>query len=114
MPTSVTMPALGESVTEGTVTRWIKQEGEQVEVDEPAQAVEAVEAGADFLLCDNMPPDVLREVVTLVGGRAELEATGGIIIAGIGLRLLELREVKVGSYLPALVVAPVLVALFAS
>ncbi|MCW2580157.1 MAG: sucB, partial [Blastococcus sp.] len=35
MPTSVTMPALGESVTEGTVTRWLKQEGERVEVDEP-------------------------------------------------------------------------------
>jgi pyruvate dehydrogenase E2 component (dihydrolipoamide acetyltransferase) len=31
----VTMPALGESVNEGTVTRWLKQEGEQVEVDEP-------------------------------------------------------------------------------
>ncbi|MFI1988168.1 2-oxoglutarate dehydrogenase, E2 component, dihydrolipoamide succinyltransferase [Actinoplanes sp. NPDC020271] len=35
MPTSVTMPRLGESVTEGTVTRWLKQEGERVEVDEP-------------------------------------------------------------------------------
>src|SRR3954467_13325798 len=35
MPTSVTMPALGESVTEGTVTRWLKQEGERVETDEP-------------------------------------------------------------------------------
>src|SRR3954470_6590315 len=35
MMTSVTMPALGESVTEGTVTRWLKQEGDQVEVDEP-------------------------------------------------------------------------------
>ncbi|SDN49880.1 carboxylating nicotinate-nucleotide diphosphorylase [Geodermatophilus sp. DSM 45219] len=52
----------------------------QVEVDLPAQAVEAVEAGADFLLCDNMPPDVLREVVALVGGRAELEATGGLTL----------------------------------
>ncbi|WP_413453039.1 2-oxoglutarate dehydrogenase, E2 component, dihydrolipoamide succinyltransferase [Georgenia phoenicis] len=31
----VQMPALGESVTEGTVTRWLKSEGEQVEVDEP-------------------------------------------------------------------------------
>jgi nicotinate-nucleotide pyrophosphorylase (carboxylating) len=50
----------------------------QVEVDVPAQAVEAVEAGADFLLCDNMPPDTLREVVALIGGRAELEATGGL------------------------------------
>jgi 2-oxoglutarate dehydrogenase E2 component (dihydrolipoamide succinyltransferase) len=35
MPTSVTMPALGESVTEGTVTRWLKKEGERVETDEP-------------------------------------------------------------------------------
>src|SRR4051794_15340234 len=35
MPTSVTMPALGESVTEGTVTRWLKQEGEHVDADEP-------------------------------------------------------------------------------
>ncbi|CAO5183872.1 hypothetical protein FAIPA1_540007 [Frankia sp. AiPs1] len=32
---SVTMPALGESIREGTVTRWLKQEGEQVQVDEP-------------------------------------------------------------------------------
>ena len=31
----VTMPALGESVTEGTVTRWLKKEGEEVAVDEP-------------------------------------------------------------------------------
>ena len=31
----MTMPALGESVTEGTVTRWLKAEGDQVEVDEP-------------------------------------------------------------------------------
>lgn len=35
MSVSVTMPALGESVTEGTITRWLKQEGETVEVDEP-------------------------------------------------------------------------------
>ena len=35
MPVSVTMPRLGESVTEGTVTRWLKKEGERVEVDEP-------------------------------------------------------------------------------
>ncbi|GAA1504580.1 2-oxoglutarate dehydrogenase, E2 component, dihydrolipoamide succinyltransferase [Brevibacterium permense] len=33
--TEITMPALGESVTEGTVTRWLKEVGEEVEVDEP-------------------------------------------------------------------------------
>src|ERR687891_557537 len=35
MATSVTLPALGESVTEGTVTRWLKQPGEEVQADEP-------------------------------------------------------------------------------
>ncbi|MGH3795701.1 MAG: 2-oxoglutarate dehydrogenase, E2 component, dihydrolipoamide succinyltransferase [Pseudonocardiaceae bacterium] len=35
MAYSVEMPALGESVTEGTVTRWLKREGDPIEVDEP-------------------------------------------------------------------------------
>ena len=35
MPVSVTLPALGESVTEGTVTRWLKQVGDTVATDEP-------------------------------------------------------------------------------
>src|ERR1700760_4254681 len=35
MSVSVLMPQLGESVTEGTVTRWLKKEGERVEADEP-------------------------------------------------------------------------------
>src|SRR6201996_2282512 len=35
MAFSVQMPALGERVTEGTVTRWLKQEGDTVELDEP-------------------------------------------------------------------------------
>src|SRR5215468_3820043 len=35
MSVSVTMPRLGESVTEGTVTRWLKNEGDHVEADEP-------------------------------------------------------------------------------
>ena len=35
MTFSVTMPALGESVSEGTVTRWLKAEGDHVNVDEP-------------------------------------------------------------------------------
>src|SRR3954451_5069355 len=35
MSTPVSLPALGESVTEGTVTRWLKQVGDTVAVDEP-------------------------------------------------------------------------------
>ena len=53
----------------------------QVEVTTVVEAVEAVAAGATFLLCDNMTPALLREVVEAVAGRAELEATGGLTLA---------------------------------
>ena len=43
--TTVTMPALGESVTEGTITRWLKAEGDDVAVDEPL--LEARQPGLD-------------------------------------------------------------------
>jgi nicotinate-nucleotide pyrophosphorylase (carboxylating) len=52
----------------------------QVEVTTLAEAEEAVGAGAGFLLCDNMTPGLLREVVVAVGGRAELEATGNLTL----------------------------------
>jgi nicotinate-nucleotide pyrophosphorylase (carboxylating) len=52
----------------------------QVEVTTVAEALEAVDAGATFLLCDNMPTALLREVVLAVDGRAELEATGGLTL----------------------------------
>jgi nicotinate-nucleotide pyrophosphorylase (carboxylating) len=52
----------------------------QVEITTLAEAEEAVEAGADFLLCDNMAPELLREVVAAVGDRAELEATGNLTL----------------------------------
>nr|WP_246214971.1 carboxylating nicotinate-nucleotide diphosphorylase [Modestobacter muralis] len=54
----------------------------QVECDTVAQVTEAVEAGADFLLLDNMTPDQLRQAVAAVGDRdVELEATGGLTLA---------------------------------
>ncbi|MDQ3643026.1 MAG: DUF554 domain-containing protein [Actinomycetota bacterium] len=43
----------------------------------------------------------------------EMTATGGVIVIGIGLRLLDLKKVAVASFLPALVLAPIGVALFA-
>lgn len=52
----------------------------QVEVTTVAEAREAVDAGATFLLCDNMTTGALRDVVAAVGGRAELEATGNLTL----------------------------------
>lgn len=43
----------------------------------------------------------------------EMSATGGIMLMGIGVRLLELKQVRVASLLPGLLIAPVLVSLFA-
>lgn len=50
----------------------------QVEVDRIDQIEPALQAGADRLLLDNMPPSVLREAVALVAGRVPLEASGGV------------------------------------
>jgi nicotinate-nucleotide pyrophosphorylase (carboxylating) len=50
----------------------------QVEVDRIGQIEPALDAGADRLLLDNMPPAVLREAVALVAGRVPLEASGGV------------------------------------
>lgn len=53
----------------------------QVEVTTVPMARDAVRAGATFLLCDNMSPATLREVVKAVGPGVELEATGGLTLA---------------------------------
>jgi nicotinate-nucleotide pyrophosphorylase (carboxylating) len=50
----------------------------EVECDTLAQVSEALDAGADRILLDNMTPDELRAAVSLVGGRAETEASGGV------------------------------------
>jgi nicotinate-nucleotide pyrophosphorylase (carboxylating) len=56
----------------------------QVEVTTVDEALEAVAAGARFLLCDNMAPELLRETVTAVRAattdRVEIEATGGLTL----------------------------------
>jgi 2-oxoisovalerate dehydrogenase E2 component (dihydrolipoyl transacylase) len=46
--TPVTMPQLGESVTEGTITRWLKAEGDEVEKDEPLAEVDTDKVNAEL------------------------------------------------------------------
>lgn len=55
----------------------------QVEVTTVAEALEAVQMGARFVMCDNMPVDLLRETVEAVratGEPVEIEATGGLTL----------------------------------
>jgi nicotinate-nucleotide pyrophosphorylase (carboxylating) len=55
----------------------------EVEADTLAQVEEAVEAGADFILLDNMTPRQLRAAVRRVAGRARTEASGGVTLATV-------------------------------
>jgi uncharacterized membrane protein YqgA involved in biofilm formation len=63
--------------------------------------IQGVISGAAFLLRDVMDAATILAVT----------ATGGIILLGLGLRLLELKPVRVANFLPALVLAPLFVRL---
>ena len=74
MAKPVTMPQLGESVTEGTITRWLKTEGEEVEIDEPLAEVDTDKVNAElpspvagtiekFLVSEGSTVDVGTEIV---------------------------------------------------
>ncbi len=55
----------------------------EVEVESLAEAREALDAGADVILLDNMSPEEMRRCVDLIGGRAMTEASGGITLATV-------------------------------
>src|SRR6476659_9483950 len=81
MPTSVTMPALGESVTEGTVTRWLKQEGEQVEADEPLLEVSTDKVDTEI---PSPAAGVLTKILVAEDERVEVGAELAVIGGGDG------------------------------
>ncbi|WP_409429123.1 2-oxoglutarate dehydrogenase, E2 component, dihydrolipoamide succinyltransferase [Mycobacterium sp. SMC-11] len=71
MAFSVQMPALGESVTEGTVTRWLKQEGDTVEVDEPLLEVSTDKVDTEI------PSPVAGVLTKIVAGEDTTVEVGG-------------------------------------
>ena len=68
--TPVVMPALGESVTEGTVTRWLKSEGETVELDEPLLEVSTDKVDTEI------PSPVAGLITKILVGEDETVAVG--------------------------------------
>ena len=77
----VTLPALGESVTEGTVTRWLKQVGDRVEVDEPL-----LEISTDKVDTEVPSPfaGTLQEILVAEDETAEVGAALAVIGSGSG------------------------------
>ncbi|KIL96837.1 Quinolinate phosphoribosyltransferase decarboxylating [Paramagnetospirillum magnetotacticum MS-1] len=70
----------------GEAVRRAKSQGRpniEAECDTLEQVAEAVAAGADIVLLDNMGPDVLRKAVAIVAGRAKTEASGGVTLETI-------------------------------
>jgi len=55
----------------------------EVEVRTVSEASEAVEAGADIIMLDNMNPEDMREAVKSINGRALIEASGGITLDNV-------------------------------
>ncbi|MFB7943316.1 2-oxoglutarate dehydrogenase, E2 component, dihydrolipoamide succinyltransferase [Kitasatospora phosalacinea] len=70
MAVSVTLPALGESVTEGTVTRWLKAEGDTVEIDEPLLEVSTDKVDTEI------PSPVAGTLVKILVGEDETAEVG--------------------------------------
>src|ERR687885_1572890 len=73
MSERVTMPALGESVTEGTVTRWLKQVGDTVEVDEPLLEVSTDKVDTEI------PSPVAGTVLELRAGEDDTVEVGAAL-----------------------------------
>jgi len=71
MATSVTMPQLGESVTEGTVTRWLKQVGDSVAVDEPLLEVSTDKVDTEI------PSPVAGVITAIKAGEDDVVEVGG-------------------------------------
>lgn len=71
--TDVTLPALGESVTEGTVTRWLKEVGEQVEADEALLEVSTDKVDTEI------PSPVSGTLLEIVAGEDETVEVGAVL-----------------------------------
>jgi nicotinate-nucleotide pyrophosphorylase (carboxylating) len=76
----------GLSITDAVRRAHLRWPGRAVEVecDTRAQVEEAVAAGAEMVLLDNMSPEQVAECVRLVGGRALVEVSGGVTLETVG------------------------------
>ena len=81
MTFSLTMPALGESVTEGTVTRWLKKEGDQIALDEPLLEVSTDKVDTEI---PSPVAGVLQKIVVPVDSTVPVGAELAVIAESVG------------------------------
>src|SRR6187549_1595777 len=103
MSDNVQLPALGESVTEGTVTRWLKNVGDTVEVDEPL-----LEISTDKVDTEIPSPfaGVLEQILVQEDETVEVGATLAVIGSGEGSSSQESAPAQEPAAEPAAQAAP--------
>ena len=108
MTFSVTMPALGESVTEGTVTRWLKKEGDSIAVDEPLLEVSTDKVDTEI---PSPVAGVLQKIVVQVDSTVAVGAELAVIAeSGSAAKPAAQTPAPVATPSPAPVAAPTPVA----
>ena len=98
MTFSVTMPALGESVTEGTVTRWLKKEGDLVAVDEPLLEVSTDKVDTEI---PSPVAGVLQKIVVAIDSTVPVGAELAIINDGAAVSAASVTAAPIPAPTPA-------------
>src|SRR5438105_454968 len=97
MPTDVIMPQMGESIVEGTVTKWLKKPGERVQRDEPLFEISTDKVDAEI---QSPATGVLREIKVTEGQTVPVRTVVALIEDGTG------ASATPGSAQPAAAPAP--------
>src|SRR5579872_3337888 len=78
MPTEVLMPQMGESIFEGTITKWLKKPGETVQRDEPLFEISTDKVDAEI---PSPAAGVLKEIKVAEGATVQVNTVVGVIDA---------------------------------
>src|ERR1700679_3817768 len=81
MPTDVVMPQMGESITEGTLTKWLKKVGDTVQRDEPLFEISTDKVDAEI---PSPAAGVLQEIKTPEGSTVQINTVVAVIAEGAG------------------------------
>ena len=81
MPTDVVMPQMCESIFEGTITKWLKKPGDQVQRDEPLFEISTDKVDSEI---PAPASGVLREIKVSEGNTVQVNTVVGVIDAGDG------------------------------
>ncbi len=81
MPTDVVMPQMGESIFEGTITKWLKKAGEKVQRDEPLFEISTDKVDAEI---PAPASGILQEIKVSEGNTVQVNTVVGVIGDGNG------------------------------